>query len=148
MKKQVIRVSEIVLNIQDNDEKNLTINAKGFINSKESKIVHLVPRKYVKTPKSGIFCFDLIVDSQENFKTKTMYELNFKPFKWNKYPKELKGVKLIGTNNLTINFTKEKILQKPDSSIKTLFSKLNQQIQMPQNADIDFYLFNHAFISE
>ncbi|WP_430967354.1 hypothetical protein [Spongiimicrobium sp. 2-473A-2-J] len=99
MTTKVLKVLEIELLIQEINPPNLVIKVKGEVTSGGWTNARLVPYIYIAPPVDGIYEFDFVADAPGGIITQPIASIDAKPYTWEAFPEELKGVKVYASSN-------------------------------------------------
>ncbi len=102
MTKKILNIKEIKLSIEKSNPPNLIVDAKGEVTTGGWSNGRLIPYIYIAPPADGIYEFDFVADSPDGIVPQVITPIDAKPFVWNGFPDELKGVKIYTSSNSKI----------------------------------------------
>lgn len=77
----------------------LSIIATGEVSSTGYSNARLAPYVYVTPPEDGMYEFDFVAEAPSGASGSAMTEIKSEEFKWQDFPKELKGVRIYAEHN-------------------------------------------------
>lgn len=99
MLKKILKVTGIVLSIEKVLPPNLIIEAKGEVTTSGWSKGQLLPYIYIVPPADGIYEFDFVAEAPTGPVQQVITPITAEPYKWNDFPKDLKGVKVYASSN-------------------------------------------------
>ena len=100
MQKKIYKVTSVTHIILKTNPLTLVIDAKGDVFSSGWENGQLLPHVYIDPPADGIYGFDFVADEPIGVTLQMISEIESKPYEWQGFPDDLKGVRLHSTTNL------------------------------------------------
>ena len=147
MLKKVAEVSEIHIEIDKADPTNLTVHAKGNVDSKGWTNAQLMPYTYFSPPQDGVYAFDFLGEAPDNARTSTATDITATPFIWNNFPSDLTGIKINSSSNYIMGFLKDKKATRPVLETCPFKRVETRELQSLKKTNAPFSITN-AFIWE
>lgn len=99
MSEKIYSVTSVTLTIEKRNPPVLVINAEGVTNTNGWSGGHLEPYVYVHPPLHGIYEFDFLANKPTGIVNPVLTPITAKPYEWENFPAELKGVKVYASTN-------------------------------------------------
>jgi hypothetical protein len=113
----ILTVTYVQIRIERSYPPALIIEASGEVRSLGFRLAKLNPYYYTAAPEDGIYELAFVASEPEEFEDQVISPVNATPFRWDAFPADLKGIKIIAETNAL-----EKILfEEPQLSPESIY---------------------------